>query len=370
MAYQRTDFVNNRVYDEKGHKTALSNGIPDFVISGLEYTGSGTLSYGKGINNGVPFELGNSSDPNVPISGYTSGSGIRSIYVKSKLNGVNSLTELTTSAPVLDGVYYFKIYDVNTTTHEVIQDYRHISYIKSLEFGQPDDSHFTIIINGYESDPFSTSVVSEAYTKSESDLRFQTPQLTMTNGNALGISTNNLNNCTIGGFYRYSSTNPNAPEPVAGVCIVTLNNSSIYQFVQDANNKSFTRLYNSTTSLWTEWKQLLIKEDPTTLMVSPTGTKLGGNVTLSELPMKFEKLAFTLGTDTAPIRRTVVYMDTITLTTNVFTSINYADSTRIDGTGSLYKIFKLNTSGTLVGDSINSTPGQHSCFKIEGITRK
>lgn len=373
---ETTDFKNGKVYNEVNFADAMANGICDFITYGLEFDEDGMFYDGAGVNHGLFFQLGTGGTHHNYVEGWSTGSGLQTVLVETTLDGLNTITRLVTEdvANFTDNKkYYFKIYDVDNTNYPgfVVKDYRFSSIIKTVEIGQPDDEHFTIIINGMESLPFSTSVTSDSYTKSASDERFQHPQLTMDTGNALGIPTNDLNYCVTGGFYRYSSTNPNAPEPVAGVCIVTTNNASVYQQVQDANNKNFTRLYDPGTDTWSEWKRLVTVEPETLLWQNPEGHKLSGTIELAEQPSNFEYLRFELGNvNTSPIVRTSALLY-VGFSTNAYNTFGYPSANPFNGEGSKYKSFKQSTeaSNKIIGYADNANPGQLHCFKIYGVNR-
>lgn len=165
FSFSRTNFVNDTSYNERTHAIAWADGIPNFVVDGLEYDETaGTLSSGRGINGGLPFEIGVAGET-VAISGT-----YRYIYVKSTLDGENSLTTVLETDEEQTGnnaTKFFMLYDLESEN-----DYRFTSYVKYLEFEAVGDDQFILNINGTKSPPFNSSAVATSYSKSEQNEMF------------------------------------------------------------------------------------------------------------------------------------------------------------------------------------------------------
>lgn len=168
----RVDFFERESYTEKLHAFALVKGMENCVPQGLELTGN-TLSNGYFANGGALGQLGNEGETHTITSNYTGF-----IVIKTTFNGVNSTSEIVESSTLLStplsdkgAIKYFTIYELNNGV--VINDYRNRKYIKSVEVISNGDDTFTIKINDQASNEFSTSTLQNAWTKSESDGRFE-----------------------------------------------------------------------------------------------------------------------------------------------------------------------------------------------------
>lgn len=165
FTYSRTNFVNAQSYNERTHATAWAAGIPDFVIDGLELDETGlTISAGTGINNGLPFELGQTGEVQPLELTYNY------IYVKTVLDGSSTLTTILETDDVQTDTVstkYFMIYDRLNDN-----DLRFSSYIKDLHFESVGTDQFVLVINGTKSPAFDVGEIQSAYSKTESDARF------------------------------------------------------------------------------------------------------------------------------------------------------------------------------------------------------
>lgn len=179
----RIDFFENESYTEKLHAFALDKGLVNVVKEGLDLTGT-TLTNGYYANGGVLGQLGNDGEtmeitPNLTCF----------LVIKSTLNGVNSKSEIIESdtylsTPLSDtgNVKYFTIYELENGV--VINDYRYRNFINSVEVVDLGDDQFAIKINDEISNSFDTSVIQNAWSKSEADLRYE---------RAISLNTNYVN---------------------------------------------------------------------------------------------------------------------------------------------------------------------------------
>lgn len=169
FTYQKTDFINLKTYNEQTHADALKNGIPNFINDGFDYNKTtNILTSGKGINNGVPFVVGKAGETQTVTSNYTGY-----LYVETTLSGFGSVSKVLqgTSIPADTATKrHFKLYQLNGGN--VVQDNRHVEYIKYIAIEPIGDDKFAININGTLSNEFSTSTLQDAYTKSDADKHF------------------------------------------------------------------------------------------------------------------------------------------------------------------------------------------------------
>lgn len=169
FTYQKTDFINLKTYNEQTHADALKNGIPNFVNDGFEYDeAASTLSSGKGINNGVPFVIGKEGEKQTVTAGYTGY-----LYVETSLNGFSSTSKVlegTTVPTNTSTERYFKLWELDNGT--IVQDNRHVEYIKDIQIVPVGDTGFKLNINGTLSNTFSTSTLQSGYTKTDAQQFF------------------------------------------------------------------------------------------------------------------------------------------------------------------------------------------------------
>lgn len=168
----RVDFFERESYTEKLHAFALAKGLENCVPNGLELSGN-ILSNGYFANGGALGQLGNEGETHTITSNYTGF-----IVVKTTFNGVNSESEIVESSTFLStplsdkgAIKHFTIYEL--ANGAVVNDYRNRRYIKSIEIISQGDDTFTIKINDQESNEFNVSVLQNAWTKSESDNRYE-----------------------------------------------------------------------------------------------------------------------------------------------------------------------------------------------------
>ena len=173
FTFNRVEFVNLREYDEVLHALSLSAGIPNYVVDGLEIDlVNNNLTNGRGINLGCIFTLGKfgeTQDFTPIVNNYY-------IIIKTTLNGSSSSSEIQISSTFKDinnssaNIKYFTLYEIDGTS--IVQDFRHINYVKDLYFKDLGDDEFSLVLNGFESQPFNTSVIQNTYSKSEANARF------------------------------------------------------------------------------------------------------------------------------------------------------------------------------------------------------
>lgn len=173
FTYNRTDLINNRSYNEIELGRALNNGLINFCASGFRFE-NGLITSGVGINNGFPFELGKINESVMVENGYT-GFAI----IKSTIGSLNSVTELIFNDDKLDknestnSTKYFTIFEFENGL--VKQDFSRINYLDSVKFIDNGDETFSIVINGFKSEPFAKYFVAGDdlfYDKLESDSLF------------------------------------------------------------------------------------------------------------------------------------------------------------------------------------------------------
>lgn len=147
----RLDFYNLKSYDEKTHAAALGKGIPSFVVKGLELNGT-ILNSGIFTNTGTFGQLGNEGETHTIATNYTGY-----VVIKSTLNGngSTSVVELSTTRKDTDqrdtsNIKYFTIYQLDNG--EIVNDFRHINFVKSFEVINKGGGNFTFKLNGFESD--------------------------------------------------------------------------------------------------------------------------------------------------------------------------------------------------------------------------
>lgn len=176
FSVNRVEYINNKNYDERVFALALASGVPNFVVDGLDLDfPNRTITNGRGINLGSIFTLGLNGESEV-INDATSDEYY--IVLETLINGDSSTTTIIQSNTFLGAVNstanlkYFTIYKVDKLNDVIVQDYRHINYVKDLFFKDLGDDTFSLVLNGFESQPFNTSVLQNAYTKSESNERF------------------------------------------------------------------------------------------------------------------------------------------------------------------------------------------------------
>ncbi len=171
----RVEFRNLQSYDETIHALALGSAIVDFVVDGFTVdVDNATISNGRGVNQGAIFTLGARGE----TKSFNTLVGTYFLILKTTLDGASNVSEIEVSTDFKDendstlSVKYFTLYELHTASAgEVVRidtDYRHINYVKSLEFISVTDDSFALSINGFQSDPFDVSIVQNAYSKLES----------------------------------------------------------------------------------------------------------------------------------------------------------------------------------------------------------
>lgn len=154
----RLDLFDGESYGEIQHANAFAKGLPNFVVQGLELTGN-TLNNGIFVNNGTFGQLGTSSETHTITANYTGF-----IVIESTLSGrtstnriIESTTFLSTDPRTASNVRYFTIYELSNGS--IVNDFRHIDYVKSFEVKNIGESQFVFILNGFVSAPFDASVL-------------------------------------------------------------------------------------------------------------------------------------------------------------------------------------------------------------------
>lgn len=154
----RNVFYNNKSFDEKLFANGLGMGTPSFVCKGLELTGT-TLTSGVFNNTGAYGILGLEGETHEIPANYTGF-----IVIKTTLNSQNGFNEIITSATKLDtdqrdtsNIKHFTIYELDAGV--IVQDFRHINYVKSFYLKNMGGSNIAWVLNGFTSETFDASVL-------------------------------------------------------------------------------------------------------------------------------------------------------------------------------------------------------------------
>lgn len=154
----RNVFYNNKSFDEKLFANGLGMGTPSFVCKGLELTGT-TLTSGVFNNTGAFGILGLEGETHTIPANYTGF-----IVIKTTMNSQNGFNEIITSATKLDtdqrdtsNIKHFTIYELLNGV--IVQDFRHVNYVKSFYPKNVGGNSFVWVINGFESEPFDASTL-------------------------------------------------------------------------------------------------------------------------------------------------------------------------------------------------------------------
>lgn len=154
----RNVFYNNKSFDEKLFANGLGMGTPSFVCKGLELTGT-TLTSGVFNNTGAYGILGLEGETHTIPANYTGF-----IVIKTTMNSQNGFNEIITSATKLDtdqrdisNIKHFTIYELDAGV--IVQDFRHINYVKSFYLKNMGGSNIAWVLNGFTSETFDASVL-------------------------------------------------------------------------------------------------------------------------------------------------------------------------------------------------------------------
>lgn len=174
FTYTKVNFLNNESYNEIKHSEALASGWPNFVVEGFDFDSAAmTLTNGRAMNGGLPVILGREGETQDVVN---NGTDVY-IVLKTVLRGVTSINtiEMRATKEVIneDTLKEFPLYRIDPTNGEMLEDYRHSAFIKTVEFEDLGDDTFRLVINGTWSPPFNVSVLQNAYSKSEADSRFE-----------------------------------------------------------------------------------------------------------------------------------------------------------------------------------------------------
>lgn len=161
----KVDFIKGKTYTEITHSEALERGLPNFIGDGYRITGN-QLTGGYGINGGLPFIYGKTNESEtISTTDY--------LILKTTISGATSQSELINSTVELANTSTIKYFTLFKFAGGIVeQDYTRINYIDSLKFIDNGDETFSLILNGFKSEPFSKSFVAANdlfYTKLETD---------------------------------------------------------------------------------------------------------------------------------------------------------------------------------------------------------
>lgn len=149
------DFRDNLTYDEKTHALAMAKGVTNFVVKGLDLTGT-TLTSGIFSNGGTFGHLGKEGETHTITANYTGYIVIKTTLSGSSSTSVIELSDTRKDTDPRDGtnIKYFTIYQLNNGAIE--QDFRHINYVKELKFiqGTSGVGWFQMVLNGFKSNEF------------------------------------------------------------------------------------------------------------------------------------------------------------------------------------------------------------------------
>lgn len=142
---QNTDFTNGRKYDQYEHARALYSGMPDNA-TGFDISGNITLSGGKGINHGSPFQISGNTILSNP--GGTYSIVIKTTLTESGNAGIGNTTIITTKQTLQsnDKTKYMKLYDMNGTT--IVKDYRRLRFTGDLALNKKGNNKLNASISG------------------------------------------------------------------------------------------------------------------------------------------------------------------------------------------------------------------------------
>lgn len=159
-------FTNNKTFDEKLYASGLGKGMSSFVTSGLELTGT-TITAGTFCNGGVFGQLGNEGETQ-EISPNVTGF-IAIISTLDENASVSIIVQTTNATPTskwdTSNEKKMLLYELDNGV--IINDYRHIEYIKSIVWEKvPADgpTHVRQIINGFKGPSFDFSPIAGGVT--------------------------------------------------------------------------------------------------------------------------------------------------------------------------------------------------------------
>lgn len=167
FTYGKVNFLNNSTYTEITHAEALACGWPNFIGEGFDYNEiTQEITNGFGMNGGLPIVLGRPGEAEtitLPGSNFY-------IVLHTILNGSSSTSLIETMSAIPNNTStdkYFGLYSLDSSG-VILEDYRHSSMIKTVEIVNIGDDEFKLVINGTDSNAFSTSVLQNAFTRTES----------------------------------------------------------------------------------------------------------------------------------------------------------------------------------------------------------